>query len=55
MYPVSDTVKALFEAEQRQVLRITGTDKNGVAINITDENVVLGGFNIDRYSCPFQI
>ena len=51
MYPISDTIKALFEAEQRQVLRITGTDKNGVAINITDENVVLGGFNIDRYSC----
>lgn len=51
MYPVTDAVKALYAAEQRQVLRITGTDKNGVAINITDANVVLGSFNIDRYSC----
>ena len=51
MYPISNAVKALFESEQRQVLRITGTDKNGRSINITDANVALGGFNIDRYSC----
>ena len=51
MYPVTDAVKALYAAEQRQFLRITGTDKNGVAINITDANVVLDSFNIDRYSC----
>ena len=51
MYPVTNAVKALYASEQRQFLRITGTDKNGVAINITDANVVLGSFNIDRYSC----
>ena len=51
MYPVSNEVKALFEAENAQVLRITGTDRNGTAISITDANVMLGGFNIDRYSC----
>ncbi len=51
MYPITSAVKALFEAEQRQVLRITGTDKNGVDITITDADVVMGGFNIDRYSC----
>lgn len=51
MYPITSAVKALFDSESRQVLRITGTDKNGVAINITDANVVLGSFNIDRYSC----
>ena len=51
MYPITSTVKALFEAEQRQVLRVTGTDKNGVEITITDADVVMGGFNIDRYSC----
>ena len=51
MYPISNTVKALFEAEENQVLRITGTDANGVAINITDANVMLDGFNIDRFSC----
>ena len=51
MYPVTNTVKALFDAEQKQVLRITGTDKNGVAISITDADVVSGGFNIDHYCC----
>lgn len=51
MYPISADVKALFDAEQQQVLRITGTDKNGTDILITDENVRLNGFNIDRYSC----
>ena len=51
MYPISNAVKALFEAEQRQVLRITGTDKNGTAINITDADVVIDSFNIDRFSC----
>lgn len=51
MYPITSAVKALFDAEQRQVLRITGTDKNGVSINITDENVLINGFNIDRYCC----
>ena len=51
MYPISNAVKALFEAEQRQVLRITGTDKNGAVINITDADVVIDSFNIDRFSC----
>lgn len=51
MYPISSAVKALFDSEQHQVLRITGTDKNGTAINITDANVVMGGFGIDRYCC----
>ena len=51
MYPITNAVKALFDAEQRQVLRITGTDRNGTAITITEANVMEGGFNIDRYSC----
>lgn len=51
MYPVSDAVKALFAAEQPQTLRITGADRNGTPISITDADVFLGGFNIDRYSC----
>lgn len=51
MYPISNAVKALFEAEENQVLRITGTDANGVAISITDANVMMDGFNIDRFSC----
>ena len=51
MYPISNAVKALFEAEETQVLRITGTDANGVVISITDANVMLDGFNIDRFSC----
>ena len=51
MYPVSNYVAALLEAENAQVLRITGTDRNGTSINITEENIILGSFNIDRYSC----
>lgn len=51
MYPISNAVKALFEAEETQVLRITGTDANGVTISITDANVIMDGFNIDRFSC----
>lgn len=51
MYPVTSAVQALFEAGERQVLRITGTDRNGRAISITDADVMVGGFNIDHYSC----
>lgn len=51
MYPISSAAKALFESEQKQILRITGTDRNGVSISITDEDIVLGSFNIDRCSC----
>lgn len=51
MYPVTGAVAALFEAENRQVLRITGRDANGTVVAITDENVMMNGFGIDRYSC----
>lgn len=51
MYPISNAVKALFEAEQRQTLRITGTDRNNTAISITEADVKGNGFIIDRYSC----
>lgn len=54
MYPIDSSVAALFEAENAQVLRITGTDRNGATITITDANVMLGGFGIDRYSCNGQ-
>ena len=47
MYPISNTVKALYEAEQHQVLRITGTDKNGAAISITDADIVLNSFKLE--------
>lgn len=51
MYPISSAAKALFDKEYRQLIRITGRDKNGTAINITEANVMQGGFSIDRYSC----
>ena len=51
MYPITNEVKALFESEQRKVLRITGTDRNGATISITDDNVIEDSFQIDRYSC----
>ena len=47
MYPISNAAKALFDSgAQRQVLRITG---NG--LTITDADVVLNSFSIDRYAC----
>ena len=51
MYPISNDVLALFEAEQPKVLRISGTDKNGTAITITDNDVVADSFQLDRYAC----
>lgn len=51
MYPISAAARALYEAEQPQVLRITGTDKNGLAISITDADIMTNTFSIDRYSC----
>lgn len=51
MYPITNEVKALFESEQRKVLRITGTDRNGATISITDNNVMADSFQIDRYAC----
>ena len=51
MYPITNAVKALFDNENRQVLRITGIDKNGTPITITEKNVMEGGFNVDRYAC----
>ena len=51
MYPITNAVKALFDANYQQVLRVTGTDRNGTPVTITDANVTLGGFRIDRFSC----
>lgn len=51
MYPISAAARALYEAEQPQVLRITGTDKNGLAISITDADIMTNTFSIDRYCC----
>ena len=51
MYHVTEAVAALFDANQPQVLRITGTDANDNVISITEADVMAGGFSIDRYSC----
>lgn len=51
MYPITNAVKALFDADNAQVLRITGTDRNGAIISITDADVLQNGFSIDRYCC----
>lgn len=51
MYPITNAVKALFDANYQRVLRVTGTDRNGTPVTITDANVTLGGFRIDRFSC----
>ncbi len=51
MYNISTTVQSYFENNCAQKLSITGTDKNGVAINITEADVMENGFTLDRYSC----
>ena len=51
MYPITSAVKALFDAEQRKVLRITGQDVHGETISLTDEDIMQGSFSIDRYAC----
>lgn len=51
MFPIASNVLALLNENQPQKLRITGTDANGASINITDANVMQGGFSIDRFSC----
>lgn len=50
MYPVSQAVAALYDAEQCQKLRITGMDENGAEIEITDADIMQDSFSIDRYS-----
>lgn len=51
MVPISSDVKALFDDEQRKVLRITGVDGSGNPIALDDSDVVEGSFSIDRYAC----
>ena len=51
MIPISAREKALYDADRKQVLRVTGTDGDGNAIAITEADVMAGGFSIDRYCC----
>lgn len=51
MYPITSEAKALFDAGQHQVVRISGRDKNGTLVIITDANIIVGGFGIDHYCC----
>lgn len=51
MYPVSSDVIALLNENTPQKLRITGVDGGGNTITITDANVMMGGFSIDRFTC----
>lgn len=51
MYNISAQAQSYFENNYRQTLLITGTDRNGTAINITEADVMENGFTLDRYSC----
>lgn len=51
MYPITADERALYAAENRQTLSVSGTDGNGNPIAITDADVMMGGFEIDRYCC----
>lgn len=48
MQPIDSNTIELFEALNHQVLRITGIDRNGKIIQITEADVMSGGFQIDR-------
>ena len=50
MYPITSAIEELFNRNERQMLRITGVDKNGTTIAITESSVMDGSFYIDRYS-----
>ena len=54
MYPITSDVAALFDANQRQILRMTGTDSDGNTLVITDADVMINSFSIDRYCCNSQ-
>ena len=41
----------MYDENAPQLLRVTGTDANGLAINITEANVMQGGMVVDRCSC----
>lgn len=51
MIPISAREKALYDADMKQVLKVTGTDGDGQEIAITEADVMAGGFSIDRYCC----
>lgn len=50
MYTISNEVLELFLRQYRQTAKITLTDSNGKAITITENDIMNGGMNIDRYS-----
>lgn len=50
MHPGGMIAKSCIENGNKQILRITGVDRNGININITDENIMQDGFSIDRFS-----
>lgn len=54
MYPIPANLAALFDANQRQILRMTGTDSDGNTLVITDADVMINSFSIDRYCCNSQ-
>ena len=50
MQTIPTRIKALFDAEMPQVLRIKDSATNGQVISLTEADVMAGGFNIDRYT-----
>lgn len=53
MYPITDEMKTLFVQKQRQTAEISVELKDGSTVDdfkITEADIVLGSFSIDRYS-----
>lgn len=49
MYPISDTAKALYDKNARQVILIRMDTENDT-YNLTENDIIAGSFSIDRYS-----
>ena len=50
MYPVTNTVKSMFDRNYKQVIRITCNPVTGESFTLDENDIISGSFTIDRYS-----
>ena len=49
MYPISSTVKGLFDNNQRQIIEITMDTTDNEQYTLTESDIISGSFSVDRY------
>lgn len=54
MYPITSTVKNLFDNNVKQVIRITCNPVSGASFTLDENDIISGSFSIDRYSITGQ-